>query len=113
MHLTDYDEKKVTFNSNKVENSDEESEGEEYLCNDDMGIINKFVQNSHKYQKEISYLINSSQLEDTYRKSKKKKLKTCKTEGNNIIFSHNLINDIMRRINNGHTNGKNILPSQT
>ena len=111
--MTDYDEKKVSLHSKKVQHFDEESEGEEYLCNNDMGIINKFVQNSHNYQKEISYLINSSQLEDTYRKSKKKKLKTCKTEGNNILFTHNLINDIMRRINNGHTNGKIIFSPQT
>jgi len=34
----------------------------------------------------------------------KKKVKTCKTEGSNVIFSQNLINDIMKRVN--HPNKK-------
>lgn len=62
MPTSNCDEKKVTFALNNLNTLDDSSdEGEEYLCKDDTGLINKFVQNSHNYQKELSYLINSSQ----------------------------------------------------
>ena len=64
IHSNESDSKKVNFALNHAETLEDQSE-EEYLCNNDMGIINKFVKNSHNshnYQKEISFLINSSQL---------------------------------------------------
>jgi hypothetical protein len=47
---TEFDDKKVTFAFKNFQTY-EDSDDEEYLCSDDTGLIKKFVQNSHNYQK--------------------------------------------------------------